>query len=281
MKKLLAFALSLCLIVTLFSACVINIRDDDESDKKDPVKVTAEDLMNAYEENEVAAKKKYEDKLIDVTGTITDISATLSDQACVTLSAGGFGRFIKCYFEDDDTIDDVAKLEKGQAVTIRGECDDLLLLGISVDDCTVVDFAPADYTPQDPSTSDMTRPTLPDTSDTTDPTIAIIPPADESPIEVTAAALFAAYNENEVAAKAKYGGKKLKVTGTVENISYDFMDQIYVTLATDEMFYSVQCYFISTQEAKVAELSKGQTITIIGTCEGLSLNVLMENCEIL
>lgn len=100
-------------------------------------------------------------------------------------------------------------------------------------------------------------------------------------IEVNAYDLMKEYKENEVAADQKYKGKVFKVTGVVENIGTDILDDVYITLETEDGFYSIQCYFSKQSEIdKVASLQKGQQITLEGRCSGMTLNVIMKNCEI-
>lgn len=99
-------------------------------------------------------------------------------------------------------------------------------------------------------------------------------------IEISAEDLFADYDTNEVAADQKYKGKRLKVTGIIEDFGTDILDDGYITLETGEYFLSIQCYFKDSELDKVTKLSKGQTITLIGVCDGMSMNVVIKNCEI-
>lgn len=47
----------------------------------------------------------------------------------------------------------------------------------------------------------------------------------------------------------------------------------------DYEFTTVQCYFSDEGElAKVGDLEKGAEITVTGTCDGLSINVLLKDC---
>ncbi len=96
---------------------------------------------------------------------------------------------------------------------------------------------------------------------------------------VSATDLVQAYKDNEVAADVKYKGKALKVTGIVTSIKKDITSEIYVTLKGTG-FRSVQCYFEDSENSKVANLKKGDELTVIGDCHGLMMNVLMKECEI-
>lgn len=100
-------------------------------------------------------------------------------------------------------------------------------------------------------------------------------------IVITAEDLFAAYDENEVAADNQYKGKLLKVTGVINDIGKDILDDTYITLDTGEFIFSVQCYFKGDDADALAALTKGQTVTLVGKCDGMSMNVVMKKCEII
>ncbi|HIH2654753.1 TPA: OB-fold protein [Burkholderia cenocepacia] len=85
-------------------------------------------------------------------------------------------------------------------------------------------------------------------------------------ISVTAAALFAAYDKNEVAADQKYKGKALSVSGTIQSIDKDAFDNIVVKLRTSNEFMPVNAYLSKGHEALAAALEKGNKVT--WTCEG-------------
>ena len=53
---------------------------------------------------------------------------------------------------------------------------------------------------------------------------------------------------------------------------------IYVTLEGGDAIRSVQCYI--DDKDLVARLQKGQRLTVYDKCEGLMMNVLMKNCEV-
>lgn len=95
---------------------------------------------------------------------------------------------------------------------------------------------------------------------------------------VLAIDLVRAYEENEVASDQDFKGEKFYVEGYIEDIGKDILDNIYVTLKSNELFRSVQCYL--DDGGKVAKLHKGQKITVFGRCDGLMMNVLMNNCEL-
>ena len=93
-------------------------------------------------------------------------------------------------------------------------------------------------------------------------------------IEISSKDLAAEYDKNEIAADNKYGGKTVRVTGEFQDMGKDFMDEVYITLEGKDLFQSVHVYFGDDDaEGKAAELSKGDTVTIEGECDGMIINV--------
>ena len=100
-------------------------------------------------------------------------------------------------------------------------------------------------------------------------------------IRVSAVRLFKDYEANEVAADEKYKSKILEVSGAVEDIGKDILDQIYVTLKTGEYeIFHIQCFFSDAHKNAAAQLRKGQRITVKGKCDGKLGNVMIKGCVI-
>jgi hypothetical protein len=95
---------------------------------------------------------------------------------------------------------------------------------------------------------------------------------------ISAPNLAASYEANEVQADNNFKGKTFFVEGVVTDIKKDIVDDIYVILEGDQMFRDVQCFFNDAETA--SKLRKGMKVTFKGTCDGLMMNVLMKNCEL-
>lgn len=97
---------------------------------------------------------------------------------------------------------------------------------------------------------------------------------------MTAGELIGDYNDNEVSADARYRDKRLVVTGVVESIAKDIVDTPYVALSADgeTLFPVVQCMFGTNSLNQLASLRKGMKITVEGTCQGKTINVLVRDC---
>ncbi len=110
------------------------------------------------------------------------------------------------------------------------------------------------------------------------------PAKSEAPaITLPIATLLGEYKDNEVRADGKYKGKRVQVTGTVGNIKKDMLNSIYITVGTGKQFEIpiVQCFVKKGQTAKASALSKGAQVTVRGRVDGLMMNVLVKECDIL
>jgi len=98
--------------------------------------------------------------------------------------------------------------------------------------------------------------------------------------ELTAKYLYKEYEANEVLADENYKGKKIAVSGIIGEIGKDIFDKPYVSLKVAYL-QGVHCYFDDDNIKIISKLKKGQRITIIGTCNGLTLtDVIIKDCEI-
>lgn len=92
----------------------------DESYGEEAIKVTAVRMMDDYNENGVSADSKYKGKLIEVTGTVDDISKDILGDLYVTLLTDEMMFDVQCYFKKEHT-ESLGALKKGQGVVIRGK----------------------------------------------------------------------------------------------------------------------------------------------------------------
>jgi MFS superfamily sulfate permease-like transporter len=74
------------------------------------------------------------------------------------------------------------------------------------------------------------------------------------------------YRANEVSADDKYRGKVLRVSGSVQEIRKDIMNDPYVVLWTTKRFNGVHARFDADQNGQLARISIGNKITV--RCRG-------------
>jgi len=97
-------------------------------------------------------------------------------------------------------------------------------------------------------------------------------------IVITAKDLVKAYDDNEVAADKLYKNKSAEITGTIYDISV-VLGVTSVTLSSDDdsIWTTVNCAFKDKNEIdKIADMSKGDTVTILGTIKGSTLGISIE-----
>jgi 6-phosphogluconate dehydrogenase (decarboxylating) len=98
--------------------------------------ITANQLVDAYEANEVSADNQYKDKTVYVSGKVGDIAKDVLDNIYIILKTGDMEvNNVQCYFDDADAA---AKLTKGSKITLKGTCKGKVILNVVVEDCELV-----------------------------------------------------------------------------------------------------------------------------------------------
>ena len=92
------------------------------------------------------------------------------------------------------------------------------------------------------------------------------PAPEEPPIRITAVRLHQEYDDNEVAADAKYKGHTLLVDGSINSIDKDFLNHIVVHLRAGNEFTTVMATVDDADATKAAGLKKRQKIVLL--CKG-------------
>jgi hypothetical protein len=101
-------------------------------------------------------------------------------------------------------------------------------------------------------------------------------------LSVSAVQMRDDYNNNEVAAKRKYVGKVVKVTGKIWIMNYSEMVRSYVALTARGYESAVTCYVVDREQ--LASVNRGETISVVGTVSGAytgSDSVSLEPCKII
>jgi len=101
-------------------------------------------------------------------------------------------------------------------------------------------------------------------------------------IKTTGLEISEAYKANEVAADAKYKGKLVEISGTVDTIGKDILNTPYISLEGYKyaILDKVQCMFAKSDESKLIDISKGQQITLKGKVSGKLGNIVVNDCQI-
>ena len=105
-------------------------------------------------------------------------------------------------------------------------------------------------------------------------------PAD---ISVNAGKLVIDFEGNEVRANQMYGGKRVRINGSVNSIEVQKDGTITLTFHSPAMGYAMtRCFFNKSQSSQLAEFSGGQEAIVEGTVRGFNDSlkgyVEVENC---
>lgn len=93
--------------------------------------------------------------------------------------------------------------------------------------------------------------------------------------------LLSDYHYNEVSADARYKGRRIGVTGTINSINKDFMDRPYLVLAGgDNMFMTVHAAFSDDHLSELMNLSPSETVHVSCRVKGMVIgSVMLDRCQ--
>ncbi len=110
---------------------------NNASAQQPPQVVDASSLVKEFDANKIAAQDKYNGKVIQTTGFVTNISSALDNfyiQFKPTNDQYYVGTSYQCYVSKDDA----ASVQNGQQVTVKGTVNDVTMTLIQLKNCSVV-----------------------------------------------------------------------------------------------------------------------------------------------
>jgi hypothetical protein len=100
------------------------------------VTIGARELFADYKANEIAADQKYKGRVLQVTGTVDSIAKDITSTMYVTLKGDQFIGSIQCFF-DDAHANQLAGLQKGMKVSVKGKCGGKMM-NVLLNGCVLV-----------------------------------------------------------------------------------------------------------------------------------------------
>ncbi len=88
---------------------------DPENEKTIPV--SANDLFRSFEEDEAHANTLYLDKVLEITGNISEITANQNMTPIIVLETENMAFGVRCTMDNAET-----KVQAGETITIKGIC---------------------------------------------------------------------------------------------------------------------------------------------------------------
>lgn len=128
------------LVVLVFSILIFLLiysqRLPPSTSKQTTYRVTPYELYSDFVKNEIAAEEKYKKGRIEVSGPVKSLGRSAGE---LFVSVGLTGK-VHCSFKNEYAAD-LAKINKWDEVTIRGEYDEFLF-SVYLDNCHLVEHIP-------------------------------------------------------------------------------------------------------------------------------------------
>lgn len=113
-----------------------SLGDEAKLNANDYMEVDYKKLHKDYEDNAIAADEKYKDKVIQITGKVDDIFREAMGHPYVTFKVDDYFAHVQATFSKDEESN-IAKLKKGQTITVRGRCKGKIC-GVHLNDCMII-----------------------------------------------------------------------------------------------------------------------------------------------
>ena len=131
MKKIIA-AIVLLALIGVGTGIYFFYKKPETVDDKKGVEVTAAALAKEFSADEQAANAKYLDKVIEVTGAVTETEQNQDGGLMVILDTGDPMAGVQCAMREKGV-----QVAKGAQVTIKGFCSGSGITGVSLTDCII------------------------------------------------------------------------------------------------------------------------------------------------
>lgn len=145
MKKLLKWGGIILLIIIVIAALSGGGSNEESStspssetkveEVKEATKITASELADAFDENQVAAESKWKDQLVEFSAEITNITDTGLTFGSVATKDFSMTQ-ISCRIKDKNQV---MSLKNGQTVTVRGVVGTQSIGVIDLKECVIVE----------------------------------------------------------------------------------------------------------------------------------------------
>jgi hypothetical protein len=103
-------------------------------DVEPDVRMSASDLFNDFQRDEAVANKKYLSKVIEVTGTVSEVENVNGSQIVLLSSAGDMAG-VSCQLTNDEQNKKL-QIKKSTKITVKGKCSGYLM-DVNLVDCVL------------------------------------------------------------------------------------------------------------------------------------------------
>ncbi|MCL1832118.1 MAG: hypothetical protein FWG45_04305 [Oscillospiraceae bacterium] len=107
----------------------------DETTESPIATISAKAFYEEYNDNSLAADKKYKGELVVITGKVGSVNKDILGKTYLTIDADEYGiRSIQCYFKNED---DLLTLKKGDYVEVQGTVGSVVITAPIIEKCNV------------------------------------------------------------------------------------------------------------------------------------------------
>ncbi len=131
MLKKISVVLGFLIIIGVCTAYYMWTKPAPKAEDIKGITMTAVQLNKEFTADETKANASYLDKVIEISGTVTDVSANQDGGIVMILDSGDPMAGVQCTMRDKG-----AKVAKGQTVTIKGFCRGNNM-GVALNDCVI------------------------------------------------------------------------------------------------------------------------------------------------
>jgi hypothetical protein len=133
-KIALFFVTFIALSAILAAIYMYNLKHTDMAKAKPDFVITASALQKAFELDEIAASKKYINKILEVSGKISSIKPADKNVVSISLLTESDISSVICTFP---AVSDPANFTNANEITLRGECSGFLM-DVLMNNCAVI-----------------------------------------------------------------------------------------------------------------------------------------------
>ncbi|MBT5015923.1 hypothetical protein HN748_02700 [Candidatus Peregrinibacteria bacterium] len=103
--------------------------------QEEAIVISARDLYDEYDANEILADELYDGKILEVSGTVSSIGKDILDDMYVALKTNNVIGSVQCMLEDSE-LTKATSLVEGQSITVRGK-NTGKLMNVLLRGCTI------------------------------------------------------------------------------------------------------------------------------------------------
>ncbi|MBD3244937.1 MAG: hypothetical protein GF335_03010 [Candidatus Moranbacteria bacterium] len=118
-------------------------KDEETSQLEEEADLTAEELVEAFKEDEEAADQKYKSNNYLIFGEVAEISETDSDKVNILLDAGGDGKSVACLspITQSNTQESVEeKIKTSDKIVVEGRVDGIYENEVELENCSLKQY---------------------------------------------------------------------------------------------------------------------------------------------